>query len=72
MWSYKTKGEDFILDLASTINKFQKERDDLIKGHQTLLSKINKLETENTKLIKENKILRDDLFELSQYVNQSH
>jgi uncharacterized protein YoxC len=72
MWSYKTKGEDFILDLASTINKFQKERDDLIKGHQTLLGKINKLETENTKLIKENKILRDDLFELSQYVNEWH
>jgi hypothetical protein len=71
MWSYKTKGEDFILDLASTINKFQKEREDLIKGHSTLLKQIDKLKSENQTLKNENKILRNDLFELSKFVNQS-
>jgi len=67
MWSNKTKGEDFILDLASTINKFIKEREDLIKGHQTLLKKIENLEKLNNQLLSENKMLRQDLFELSKF-----
>jgi regulator of replication initiation timing len=65
MWSRKTKGEDLLLDFASLINKFTKERDDLIKGHGTLLAQIDELKKENSHLQKENKMLRNDLFLLS-------
>jgi cell shape-determining protein MreC len=66
MWSFKTKGEDLILDIASVINKFQKEREDLIKGHSTLLKQIETLKNKNELLKKENKMLREDLFLLNQ------
>ena len=61
MWSKKTKGEDFILDLSSVIGKFQKEREDLIKGHTTLLKTIKELDEQVLQLRTENKMLRSDL-----------